>query len=123
MNEILPSLIRSSVVGTLVLFALLFIPAGTLRYWQGWVFVVVAAVVSTGYTVYLARNDPALLKRRTEAGVSHEREPAQKVIIVCLYIAFTAMIVMPPLDVRFGWSRLPWYVPVIGNGLVVFSFY
>jgi protein-S-isoprenylcysteine O-methyltransferase Ste14 len=123
MKEIHRSLIRSSIAGTIVLLALLFIPAGTLRYWQGWAYVVTTIIVSTAYTVYLARHDPALLKRRTQAGVSHEKEPAQKVIIVWMYIAFTAIIVLPPLDVRFGWSRLPWYVSVFGNALVVFSFY
>jgi len=123
MNELLPSLIRSSVFGTIVLLALLFIPAGTLRYWQGWAFVIVASLVSTAYTVYLAKHDPALLKRRTEAGISHEQEPAQKVIVFFLFAAFIAIIVLPPLDVRFGWSRLPWYVSVIGNALVAFSFY
>jgi len=123
MNELLPSLIRSSVFGTIVLLALLFIPAGTLRYWQGWAFVVVAIVVSTAYTIYLARHDPALLKRRTEAGVAYEKEPAQKAIILALYAAFIAIIVLPPLDVRFGWSHLPWYVSVIGDVLIIFSFY
>src|SRR5262249_18668151 len=114
MNEILPSLIRSSVVGTVALLALIFIPAGTLNYWQGWAFIVVGIVVSTAYTVYLARHDPALLKRRTEAGISYEREPAQKLIIAFLFAAFIAIIVLPALDVRFGWSHLPWYISVLG---------
>src|SRR5215510_9240727 len=97
-------LITSSIFGTAALFALIFIPAGTIHYWQGWAYVAVAIVASGGYTFYLAKHDPALLKRRSEAGISHEMEPAQKVIITFLFIAFIALIVLPPLDARFGWS-------------------
>jgi protein-S-isoprenylcysteine O-methyltransferase Ste14 len=123
MKDIVPSLIRSSVIGTIVLLALLFIPAGTLKYWQGWAYAAVAIIASGAYTTYLAKYDPALLKRRSEAGISHEKEPAQKVIISFLIAAFIVLVVLPPLDVRFGWSNLPWYVSVFGDALVVVSFY
>jgi len=123
MKETFPRIIRSSVIGTIVLLALLFIPAGTLNYWQGWAYVAVATIASGAYTVYLAKYDPALLKRRTEAGIAHEKEPAQKVIISFLLIVFIALVVLPPLDVRFGWSRVPWYISVFGNALIVVSFY
>jgi protein-S-isoprenylcysteine O-methyltransferase Ste14 len=116
-------LIRSSVIGTLVLLALLFVPAGTFHYWQGWTYVAVTIIASGAYTIYLARHDPALLKRRTEAGVSHEKERAQKVIISALFAAFFALIVLPPLDYRFGWSHVPWYLSVGGDALVLVSFY
>lgn len=123
MKDILPYIIRSSVIGTVVLFALLFIPAGTLNYWQGWAYVAVAIIASGAYTVYLAKHDPALLKRRTEAGISHEKEPAQKVIIFFLFVAFIALVVLPPVDYRFGWSSVPWYVSILGGVLIVVSFY
>jgi hypothetical protein len=119
----LPYIIRSSVIGTIVLLALLFIPTGTLNYWQGWACVAVATIASGAYTVYLAKYDPALFKRRTGAGITHEKEPAQKVIILFLLIAFAAQLVLPPLDVRFGWSSVPWYISVFGDALIVVSFY
>jgi protein-S-isoprenylcysteine O-methyltransferase Ste14 len=123
MKETLPYIIRSSVKGTIVLLALLFVPAGTLNYWQGWAYVAVAIIASGTYTVYLAKYDPALLKRRTEAGIKHEKEPAQKVIILFLFIAFIALVVLPPLDVRFSLSSVPWYISVFGDALIVASFY
>jgi len=116
-------LITSSIFGTAVLLALIFIPAGTFHYWRGWAYVAVGIVASGGYTFYLAKHDPALLKRRSEAGISHEREPAQKVIITFLFIAFITLIVLSPLDVRFRWSAVPWYVSIIGDGFILFSFY
>jgi protein-S-isoprenylcysteine O-methyltransferase Ste14 len=116
-------LIRSSIFGIAALLALVFIPAGTLRYWRGWAFVAVWIVASGAYTAYLVKYDPALLKRRTEAGISHEKEPAQKIIILCLFAAFIALMVLPPLDFRFGWSKVPWYVSVLGDTLIAVSYY
>lgn len=123
MDSLYKQLIRSSILGTLVMLALLFIPAGTLNYWQGWVYTAVFMIASAAYSVYLAKHDPALLKRRTEAGIAYEKEPAQKIIMFLLFVTCTVLIVLPPLDVRFGWSLVPGYVSIIGDLLIVFSFY
>jgi protein-S-isoprenylcysteine O-methyltransferase Ste14 len=64
-----------------------------------------------------------LLKRRTEAGISHEKEPAQKIIILFLFAAFIALVALPPLDYRFGWSNVPWYVSLLGDALIAVSNY
>jgi protein-S-isoprenylcysteine O-methyltransferase Ste14 len=116
-------LVRSSILGTLAMLALVVIPAGTFQYWQGWGYVAVFVICSGAYTVYLAKRDPALLKRRTEAGIFHEKEFTQKVVMALLYAACIILVVLPPLDVRFGWSLMPWQVSIIGDALVAFSFY
>ena len=123
MNRLYKQLVRSSVLGALSMLALIFIPAGTFRFWQGWAFVAVFFVCSGAYTVYLAMHDPALLKRRTEAGISHEKEFTQKVVMALLYAACIALVVLSPLDFRFGWSLMPWQVSVIGDVLVALSFF
>lgn len=123
MNPPYKELIRSSVFGTLTLILLLFLPAGTLRYGPGWAYIATFVICSGAYTVYLAKHDPALLKRRTEAGISHEKEPTQKVVMVFLFGACIALVVLAPLDVRFGWSNVPWYICAFGDALVVASFY
>ena len=117
------SVLRSSIFGIAALVAFTFVPAGTLAYWQGWAYVTTWIVVGAMYTLYVAHHDPALLKRRTEAGISYEQEPAQKVVIACWFAAFVALMVMPPLDHRFGWSRVPWYVSVLGDASIAVSFY
>jgi protein-S-isoprenylcysteine O-methyltransferase Ste14 len=123
MNPTYRQLIRSGVLGTLALIAMVFIPAGTLNYWQGWAYLVTAIFASVLYTIYLVKYDPALLQRRQQAGPSHEKEPAQKIIVLFIFAAFVTLIVFPPLDHRFGWSSVPWYVSVIGDALVALSFY
>jgi hypothetical protein len=85
MNPPYKQLVRSSVLGTLAMLALIFIPAGMFQYWQGWAYVAVFIICSGAYTVYLAKRDPALLKRRTEAGISHEKEFTQKVVMALLF--------------------------------------
>jgi protein-S-isoprenylcysteine O-methyltransferase Ste14 len=85
--------------------------------------VAVFIICSGAYTVYLAKHDPALLKRRTEAGILHEKEFTQKVVMALLFGACIVLVVLPPLDVRFGWSFMPWQVSIIGDALVAFSFY
>lgn len=116
-------LIRSSSIGVLVLLLLLFAPVGTLYYWQGWLYTVVFVSASAAYTLYLLRHDPALLKRRMEVGVSYEKELAQKIIIFLLFVICIALVVFSTLDVRFGWSYIPWYISILGNLFVGFSFY
>jgi len=123
MENTLSYIIRSSALGTIAMIALLFIPAGTLNYWQGWAYVATFIICCLAYTGYLVKHDPALLKRRTEAGISHEKEPAQKVIILFIYVCFAALAVLSPLDFRLGWSNVPWYVSIFGDILVVASFY
>ena len=116
-------ILRSSILGIGMLVALVFIPAGTIQYWRGWAYLVVWTAASGAYTAYLIKHDPALLRRRMQAGISHEREPAQKIIIFCLFAAFIALQALPSLDFRFGWSNMPWPVSVFGNALIAGSFY
>ena len=123
MNPLYKQIIRSTALGTLAIAAVLFIPAGTLDYWQGWAYLGTFILASALYTIYLVEYDPALLKRRQQAGPSHEKEPAQKIIILFIIAAFVALIALPPLDHRFGWSPVPWSVSVIGDALVALSFY
>jgi protein-S-isoprenylcysteine O-methyltransferase Ste14 len=116
-------ILRSAIFGIAALVAFTFVPAGTLNYWQGWLYVATWIVVGSAYTGYVAKHDPSLLKRRTEAGVTHEKEPEQKMIIVFLYVAFILLVTLPPLDFRFGWSRMPWYASVLGDVFIAVSFY
>ena len=122
-NPLFKQLVRSSVLGTIVMLALIFIPAGTVNYWQGWAYAVTFIICCAAYTVYLAKYDPALLKRRTEAGIPHEKEFTQKVVLALLFTACFVLVVLPPLDFRFGWSLMPWQASIIGDALVACSFY
>jgi len=102
---------------------LLFVPAGTLRYWQAWAYLATFTVVSLLTTVYLMSRDPELLERRLRGGPTAEKRPAQKLIMLAASIGFIALLVVPALDHRFGWSAVPLGGVVLGNILVVVGFY
>src|SRR5258707_12900290 len=91
----------------LVMAALLFIPAGTLDYWQAWTFMAVYFASYLAITVYLIKYDPKLLERRINGGPTAEKEFAQKIITFISSVAFVGLIVFPALYQRFLWSNLP----------------
>ncbi len=101
---------------------LVFVPAGTVRYWQGWVYLAVFFGASLITTLDLLRRDPALLERRMSGGPTAEQRGTQKVVMLGASAAFIALLVVPALDHRFGWSTIPLGVVVIGDVLVAVGF-
>jgi protein-S-isoprenylcysteine O-methyltransferase Ste14 len=71
-----------------VLGTLLFLPAWTLAYWQGWLFIVVFSASTSVIGLYLAVNDPALLARRQQIGPTAEQRPTQRIIISLGILSF-----------------------------------
>jgi protein-S-isoprenylcysteine O-methyltransferase Ste14 len=105
-------------VGLVAFGLLLFLPAGTTHYWQGWAFLVVFALSTWIPTVYLMRTNPAALERRMQVGPKAETRPLQRILVTVLFIAFPATFVVSALDWRFGWSQVPAAVSVMGDVLV-----
>jgi protein-S-isoprenylcysteine O-methyltransferase Ste14 len=113
-----PKLVVFTFIELVVFGSMLFIPAGTFNYWQGWVFLVVVAVVASAPSVYLLRANPDALQRRMRGGPTAEARTAQKVVIAGLYLSLAAMVVVSVLDHRFGWSPIPTAVCLVGDVLV-----
>jgi len=105
------------------LAVLLFGPAGTIHYWQAWVFLAVFSVSVLLVTLYLMKKNPQLLARRVNAGSAAETQKSQKIIQFIAQIAFALTIVIPALDHRFGWSTVPVYKVAVGDILVVLGLY
>ena len=72
---------RSAVNGLLALGVIVFVPAGTVAYWQGWAFIAVFTVSTNIIGLYLAVRDPALLERRMKVGPRAETRMVQKILI------------------------------------------
>jgi protein-S-isoprenylcysteine O-methyltransferase Ste14 len=105
-----------------VLIVLLLAPAWTLDYWQAWVYLSVFAASSALITLYLWKNDPELLERRTAAGPRAENEKNQKLIQLLAACVFVGAMVLPSLDHRFSWSAVPVSVVVAGDVLAALGF-
>jgi protein-S-isoprenylcysteine O-methyltransferase Ste14 len=110
--------IASSLIGLIVFGLMVFWPAGTFDYWQGWAFIAVFAASTLIPSVYLAASNPAALKRRMQAGPGAEKRPLQKIIISIAFLSLGATIVFSALDFRFGWSSVPAAVSIAGDVLV-----
>ncbi|HEX8841933.1 MAG TPA: isoprenylcysteine carboxylmethyltransferase family protein [Sphingomicrobium sp.] len=93
-----------------VFAAIIFSAAGTLDYWQAWVFLACYFLASLALSLWLVRHDPELLQRRMRGGPFAEGERSQKVIMTLTSLGFVAGLVVPGLDRRHGWSEVP---PVI----------
>jgi len=107
----------------LVMAAILFVCAGTLDYWQGWTFLAAYFAASIAITLYLIKHDPALLERRMSGGPFAEKEPAQKIIMSLTSLGFIALIAVPALDHRFGWSHPSRPLELAGNVLVLLGYF
>jgi protein-S-isoprenylcysteine O-methyltransferase Ste14 len=107
---------------TVAMGLLLFVPAGTVRYWQGWIYLTIVVGAALVTMLDLLARDPALLERRMVGGPTAEKRPVQRVIMAVASAAFIAMVLVPALDHRFGWSHVPLGVVIIGDLLVLLGF-
>lgn len=115
----LGKVLLSGLVQLLALGALLFLPAGTLRYWQAWVVLAVVFALATVIpSLYLLRADPVALQRRMSGGPAAEARSVQKLVMAGLYASLAAMVVVSAADHRFGWSRVPAAICLAGDVLV-----
>ncbi|ORV47295.1 hypothetical protein AWC02_09235 [Mycolicibacter engbaekii] len=117
MNAVGKGLLSAS-LGLLVFGLLLFVPAGTLHYWQAWVFLAVFATATWIPSLYLLRTNPAALDRRMRFGPRAETRPRQRLVISAIFICFPALFVVSALDHRLGWSTVPRAVCLLGDALV-----
>jgi protein-S-isoprenylcysteine O-methyltransferase Ste14 len=101
------------------LSALFFLPAGTLAYWQAWVYMAIVLIPMSFVGRYMLRNSPQLLERRLQA---REREPAQKGIIVFGILFLLGTFLLPGFDRRWGWPAMPWWVVMVADLLVLLGY-
>lgn len=116
--QLLARTLKTTIIGLIVFCCLIFVPAGTLAYWQGWTFIAVFSMSTTVIGLYLALTNPVLLERRVKVGPAAETRPVQKILITLSLAAFCLMLIVSALDHRFGWSQVPTWLPIFGNALV-----
>jgi protein-S-isoprenylcysteine O-methyltransferase Ste14 len=119
MNPLAIRAFTALLVLILVMATLLFIPAGTLDYWQAWTFLIVYFSVSVAITLYLVKYDQKLLQRRMSGGPSAEKETTQKIVMSIVSVGFIGLLIVPALDHRFEWSHMPALAALAGEGLML----
>jgi protein-S-isoprenylcysteine O-methyltransferase Ste14 len=101
---------------------LLFVSAGTLKFWQAWVYLFIFVGSSFLITIFLMKRDMELLKRRLRGGAVAEKERNQKIIQTFARFIFIGVLLLPGIDHRFNWSDVPIYLVIAGDIFVVLGF-
>jgi protein-S-isoprenylcysteine O-methyltransferase Ste14 len=108
-------LILRSLIAVIFVAVLLFIPAGSPRYWQGWAFMAILFLPMPITSVYFMKRDPQLIERRLR---TEEKISEQKAIIRWAQWVVFVSLLLPGLDYRFGWSRVPLWLTILSQVLV-----
>ena len=91
---------------------IVFLPAGTIKFWEAWVYFGILFVPMIFVLTYLLKNDPELLERRMKM---KEKEEPQKVFVKLSILVFLIAFIIPGFDHRFEWSEVPFIVIIIAD--------
>jgi len=107
-------------ISGIVLFsALLFIPAGTLGYWNAWLLMAVLFIPMLIVGVVLAYKNPELLKKRLN---SKEKEKEQKSVLAFSGVMFISGFAVAGLDYRYQWFILPKWLVLAATAVLLFAY-
>ena len=109
-RELFMKAITRFLAGLLIVGLLLFLPAGTFQYPQGWLLLGILFVLMFIAGLVMLKKNPELLKKRLNA---KEKETEQKEVILFSGIMFLAAFILAGLSFRFGWLMLPFSVSII----------
>ncbi len=101
---------------------IIFLPAWSIAYWQGWLYWLLFGAACFALTLYFLRHDPSLVERRMKAGPGAEKEPRQKLIMTVASVSMVSLYLVSALDYGFGWSYVPAIVSLIANAFVLLGF-
>lgn len=118
-NNLFLQALKKIIAGFVAIGVLLFLPAGTLYYWNAWLFVAVLFVPMLFLGVMMLFKSPKLLEKRLDA---KEKVNEQKWVVALSGIMFVAAFVVAGLNFRFSWHSLPDYVIWIGVVFFLLSY-
>lgn len=105
--------------GLVIVFLLLFIPAGSVDYFNGWLFIALLFIPMFIAGIIMFLKSPELLKKRLNA---KEEEKEQKIVILISGIMFLLAFILAGLNFRFGWFQLPQTVIIIASIIFILSY-
>ena len=118
MKLLLRSLVKY-IVGIAMLGVMLFLPAGTFRYPNGWLFVILLSVPMLLMGIVMLFKAPKLLESRLD---NKEKMGTQKFVVLGFAVVFLGTFVLSALDFRFGWSRVPTMLVIVASVLFLIGY-
>ena len=106
-------------IGLIIICILLFIPAGTINYPNGWLFIALLFIPMLFAGIIMLFKSPDLLRRRLNA---KEEEDEQKTVILLSGIIFLLAFILAGLNFKFGWFKLPTIVIIIASVIFLLAY-
>ena len=105
--------------GIILIGLLVFLPAGSFAYWQGWILMGVLFIPMFIAGIFMLAKNPELLRKRLNA---KEKEKEQKTVVALSGLLFMISFVTAGLNWRFNWSILPDWTVYIATALFIISY-
>lgn len=118
-KKLLISALTKFLAGFVLMGLILFLPAGTWNYVNGWLFLALLFVPMIFLGVALFLKAPELLEKRLK---SKEKEDTQKGVVAASALMFLGSFVVAGLDFRFGWTKVPAWL-VIAAAMILLASY
>lgn len=117
--KLLVSALTKYICGLLLVSLLIFLPAGTLHYAKGWLFLglLFGPMLIAGFVMYF--KSPEFLEKRLDA---KEKQATQKGVLAVSGLMFVVGFVLAGLDFRFGWSNMPTWVTITASVLFLVAY-
>ena len=106
-------------IGALLVGVLIFLPAGTLDFFNGWLFMALLFVPMFGAGIVMMCKNPSLLESRLRA---KEKQNDQSLVVKLSGLMFIGGFVVAGLDFRFGWSEMPGWVVTTASVLFLIAY-
>ena len=107
------------IFGVIIIGGLLFIPANSFDYWNGWLFMGLLFIPMFIAGIILMIKNPELLKKRLNA---REKENEQKWVLVFSGLMFLSGFIIAGLNYRYKWIELPYIVTIISSILFIIAY-
>jgi protein-S-isoprenylcysteine O-methyltransferase Ste14 len=106
-------------LGVICVGAVIFVPAGTVAFWQGWLLMGVLFIPICLFGIILLIKNPELLEKRLDA---KETQKEQNLVVKLSGLMFLAGFVIAGLDYRFGWSEIPSGVSIAAAAIFLLAY-
>ncbi len=105
--------------GVILVGLLIFLPAGTLEFWNGWVFMGILFVPMFFAGIVMMIKNPELLKKRLSA---KEKQKEQNIVIKLSGLMFLLGFIIAGFNYRFGWYMLPKTASIVASAVFLFAY-
>lgn len=118
-KQLLAGALIKYLAGLIMIGLLLFLPAGTMRYWNAWVLISALFGPMLVLGAVLLLKSPDLLAKRLD---TKEKESKQKIVVALSGLIFLAAFILAGLDFRYGWTEIPDWAVWASTAVLLLSY-